>query len=196
MFAQKPDLKLVCAKRLTDNKVIGTVIAEYGSTLSQHSGFANDHLAARGRAGARQAGGQGPRPTCGCSRSRSCLTIRDGVASFCGKPEDRLSSIPQSSPERIARCLYVTLCTFPRTSRIAFLARLRARQRPAFEFAFRLEPIVQFAARLFAAFKIDFVCAKFDFLLTRRVPRQSILRPRRRGGGCLGPYTFVPLCFR
>ena len=88
------------------------------------------------------------------------------------------------------------LCTFPRTSRIAFLARLRARQRPAFEFAFRLEPIVQFAARLFAAFKIDFVCAKFDFLLTRRVPRQSILRPPRRGGGCLGPYTFVPLCFR
>src|SRR6266403_6191654 len=86
------------------------------------------------------------------------------------------------------------LCTFPRTSRIAFLARLRARQRPAFEFAFRLEPIVQFAARLFAAFKIDFVCPKADFLLTRRVPRQSFLRPRRRG--CLGPYTFVPLCFR
>src|SRR5258708_26209472 len=88
------------------------------------------------------------------------------------------------------------LCPFPRTSRIAFLARLRVRQRPAFEFAFRLEPIVQFAARLFAAFKIDFVCAKFDFLLTRRVPRQSILRPRRRGVGCLGPYTFVPLSFR
>ena len=32
---------------------------------------------------------------------------------------------------------------YPRMSRISFLARLRAAKYPAFEFAFRLEPIVQ-----------------------------------------------------
>ena len=34
MFAQKPDLELVCAKHLADNKVIGIVIAEYRSMVS------------------------------------------------------------------------------------------------------------------------------------------------------------------
>jgi hypothetical protein len=51
-----------------------------------------------------------------------------------------------------------------------FLARVRARERSPFEFAFRLEPIVQFAARLFAAFEIDFVRATADLLVTRGVP--------------------------
>jgi hypothetical protein len=57
-------------------------------------------------------------------------------------------------------------------SRIPLLARLRAAKHPAFafEFAFRLEPIVQLTAWLFAAFEINFVCATPDFLITRRVP--------------------------
>jgi hypothetical protein len=59
---------------------------------------------------------------------------------------------------------------FPRMSRICFLARLRAAKHPTFEFAFRLEPIVQITAWLFAAFEIDLVCATSDFLITRRVP--------------------------
>jgi len=59
---------------------------------------------------------------------------------------------------------------YPRMSRISFLACLRAAKHPAFEFAFRLEPIVQIAARLFAAFEMDFVCSTSDFLITRRVP--------------------------
>jgi len=59
---------------------------------------------------------------------------------------------------------------YPRMSRISFLARLRAAKYPAFEFAFRLEPIVQITAWLFAAFEVDFVCATSDFLVTRRVP--------------------------
>ncbi len=55
----------------------------------------------------------------------------------------------------------------PRMSRIPFLARLRAPKHPAFEFALRLEPIVQLTAWLFAAFEVDFVCATSDFLVTR-----------------------------
>jgi hypothetical protein len=55
-----------------------------------------------------------------------------------------------------------------------YLARLRARKRPTFEFAFGLEPIVQLTAWLFAAFKIDFVCATSDVLVTRRVPHPSL----------------------
>jgi hypothetical protein len=54
--------------------------------------------------------------------------------------------------------------------RIPCLARLRAPKPCAFEFAFRLEPIVQIVALLFAAFEIDFVGATSDFLLTRQVP--------------------------
>jgi hypothetical protein len=54
--------------------------------------------------------------------------------------------------------------------RIPFLARLRAAKHPVFEFAFRLEPIIQIMAWLFAAFEIDFVCAASDFLITRRDP--------------------------
>ena len=57
-----------------------------------------------------------------------------------------------------------------RMSRIPFLARLRAPKHSAFEFAFRLEPIVQVKAWLFAAFEINFVCATSDFLVTRGVP--------------------------
>jgi hypothetical protein len=59
---------------------------------------------------------------------------------------------------------------YPPMSRISLLARLRAPKHPAFEFAFRLEPIVQLTAWLFAAFEIDFVCPTSDLLATRRVP--------------------------
>jgi hypothetical protein len=55
---------------------------------------------------------------------------------------------------------------FPRMSRMPFLVRLRVPKHPEFEFAFRLEPIVQLTARLFAASEIDFVCATSDFLVT------------------------------
>jgi hypothetical protein len=55
-------------------------------------------------------------------------------------------------------------------SRIPLLARLRARECPAFELAFGLEPIVQITAWLFAAFEIDFVGATSDFFVTRGVP--------------------------
>src|SRR6266852_9148994 len=44
-------------------------------------------------------------------------------------------------------------------SRIPLLARLCARECPAFELAFRLEPIVQVTARLSSAFEVDFVGA-------------------------------------
>lgn len=54
--------------------------------------------------------------------------------------------------------------------RVALLSRLRARKRPAFDFAFGLEPIVHVTAWLFAAFEIDFVGATSDSLITRRVP--------------------------
>ena len=50
------------------------------------------------------------------------------------------------------------------------LAGLRAAKHAAFEFAFGLEPIVHIMAWLFAAFEIDFVGAKSDFFITRRVP--------------------------
>jgi hypothetical protein len=63
-------------------------------------------------------------------------------------------------------------------SQIPFLTRLLAPKRPAFEFAFGLEPIVQLAALLFASFKIDFICATSDFLVGSRVPYRSL--PRRR----------------
>ncbi len=59
---------------------------------------------------------------------------------------------------------------YPRMSRIPLLARLRARECPALEFAFGLEPIVQITAWLFAAFEIDFVGATSDFFVTRGVP--------------------------
>jgi hypothetical protein len=48
------------------------------------------------------------------------------------------------------------------------LARLSAAKHAAFEF--RLEPIVQLTAWLFAAFEIDFVCATSDFLGPHSVP--------------------------
>ena len=56
----------------------------------------------------------------------------------------------------------------PSTSGNSFLARLRATKQPAFEFALRLEPIVQITARFLTAFEIDLVCAKSDLLLALR----------------------------
>lgn len=38
-----------------------------------------------------------------------------------------------------------------------------------FELVFGLEPIIQFTARLPAAFEVDFICAAPDLLVTRRV---------------------------
>jgi len=55
-------------------------------------------------------------------------------------------------------------------SRIAYLARVRARESPALEFFFGLEPIVQIAPWFSAAFEIDFVGATSDFLVTHGVP--------------------------
>jgi hypothetical protein len=53
---------------------------------------------------------------------------------------------------------------------IFYLARLGARKRSAFEFAFGSEPIVQIAAWLLAAFEIEFVGAKSYCLVRRSVP--------------------------
>src|SRR5258706_2737289 len=78
---------------------------------------------------------------------------------------------------------------------IPCLARLLAPQHAAFEFALGLEPIVQLSARFFAAFKIDFVCATSDFLVTRRVPYRNLPR-RRLGGGCFGLCASISLWFR
>ncbi len=50
-------------------------------------------------------------------------------------------------------------------SRIPLLARLRARECPAFEFAFGLEPIVPITAWLFAEFEMDFEGATSDFVV-------------------------------
>ena len=50
------------------------------------------------------------------------------------------------------------------------LARLRAPKHSVFEFAFRLEPIVQITTWLFAAFEINLVGATSDLLVRRRVP--------------------------
>jgi hypothetical protein len=47
---------------------------------------------------------------------------------------------------------------------------LRVQEHPPFEFAFRLEPIIQLTVRVFATFEIDFVCSTSDFLVSRRVP--------------------------
>lgn len=44
------------------------------------------------------------------------------------------------------------------------LPSMPARERPTLEFVFGLEPIVQFAAWMFATFEINFVRAKSDFL--------------------------------
>jgi hypothetical protein len=57
-----------------------------------------------------------------------------------------------------------------RRAGILYLAGLGARKCAAFEFAFGLEPIVQLTAWLFTAFEIDFVGAKPDCLVRRRVP--------------------------
>ena len=81
-------------------------------------------------------------------------------------------------------------------SRIPFLTRVRARKHAAFEFAFGLEPIIQLTAWLFAALEIDFVGAKSDFLVTRRVPYRSFSRLRRLGGGSMGPCSSISLWFR
>ena len=58
-------------------------------------------------------------------------------------------------------------------SRIRFLARVRVRKYPTFEFTFGMEPVVQLTAWFFAAFEIDFVRVTSDVLVTRCVPHRS-----------------------
>jgi hypothetical protein len=82
-----------------------------------------------------------------------------------------------------------------RMSQFLFLARLLGPKRPAAEFTFGLEPIVKLTPVLYAAFKIDFVSAKSDFLDSRRVPCVN-LRRRRLGGGCFGLHASISLWFR
>src|SRR2546425_10914489 len=76
--------------------------------------------------------------------------------------------------------VYMSLVLYPRMLHTRFLARLR--KPTTFELAFGLEPIVQLTPRLFAAFEIDFVCAKSDFLVTRRVPNRGVARLSLGGG--------------
>jgi hypothetical protein len=64
-----------------------------------------------------------------------------------------------------------------------FRCRLLSSKHPVFEFTFGLEPIVQLTTLLFAAVKIDFVCATPDFLVRRRVPYVK-LPHRRLSGRC------------
>ena len=60
-----------------------------------------------------------------------------------------------------------------RVLRISCLARLSAAKQAAFQFVFRLEPIVHVKAWLFAAFEIDFVYATSDFLGTLAFPTDT-----------------------
>jgi hypothetical protein len=54
-----------------------------------------------------------------------------------------------------------------------FLSPLLAPEFPALQFTFSLEPVIQVAARLLAAFKVKFVCAASDFLLRRWISNLS-----------------------
>jgi hypothetical protein len=67
---------------------------------------------------------------------------------------------------------------------------VRAPKHSTFEFAFRLEPIVQVTARLFSAFEIDLVGATSDFLNMRGVVYWD-LSPHD-AGGITGLYFVVP----
>jgi hypothetical protein len=48
---------------------------------------------------------------------------------------------------------------------VPFLSPLLAPEFSALQFTFGLEPVIQIAARSFAPFKVNFVCAASDFLL-------------------------------
>jgi hypothetical protein len=68
----------------------------------------------------------------------------------------------------VGLCVVGSPVVFGSNGHISFLARsLRPPKRALFEFAFRLEPIVQLIAWVFAAFEIDLVCATSDLLVTR-----------------------------
>jgi hypothetical protein len=54
-----------------------------------------------------------------------------------------------------------------RSDRVPFLYPQLAPEFPALQFTFGLEPVIQIAARLYAAFEVNFVCASSDFLLGR-----------------------------
>src|SRR5260370_39662871 len=57
------------------------------------------------------------------------------------------------------------LSSLTRRWRGLLLSRVRAPKHSTFEFAFRLEPIVQVTARLFSAFEIDFEARRKSRLL-------------------------------
>jgi hypothetical protein len=69
-----------------------------------------------------------------------------------------------------------------------FLSPLLAPEFPALQFTFGLEPVIQIAARLLAAFKVNFVCAASDFLLASWISDLS--------GSCLAFYVFISHYFR
>jgi hypothetical protein len=58
-------------------------------------------------------------------------------------------------------------------SRMPFLSPLLSPEFPALQFTFSLEPAIQVAARLLAAFKVKFVCAASDFLFVRWISNLS-----------------------
>jgi hypothetical protein len=58
-------------------------------------------------------------------------------------------------------------------SRMPLLGPPLAPEFPALQFTFSLEPVIQVAARLLAAFKVKFVCAASDFVLGRWISNLS-----------------------
>jgi hypothetical protein len=82
-----------------------------------------------------------------------------------------------------------------RRAGILYLAGLGARKCPAFEFAFGLEPIVEITAWLLAAFEIEFVGAKSDFLVRHRV-RDGNLSRLGLSRGSFGLCASISVWFR
>jgi hypothetical protein len=74
------------------------------------------------------------------------------------------------------------------------LILVHPRKRQTFQFMFGLKPIVEFTARLFAALKIDFVCATSDIFFKRCVSPRNLSRFRLLGAG-LGFPTYIVLQF-
>jgi len=56
---------------------------------------------------------------------------------------------------------------------MVFLSRLLASDACSSQFAFGVEPIIQIAARLFATFQINFVCALSNFPFGHWIPEFS-----------------------
>src|SRR5229473_3292123 len=110
---------------------------------------------------------------------------------FCVPCAARL--ILRSAAEGVDRYPYATFRPLSADDADPFLTRLLAPKSTEFEFAFGLEPVVQMTAWLFAAFKIDLVCATSDFLVARRVPDRNL---SGLGLGCFGFCASTSLWFR